>query len=313
MPRRLRLEGLQAELASLGALLRNAKEMGDPVGEYQLSRRRKLIEESIRMLLAEKEKRASVALFFGGKPVLGSRGISAEFAGHMLEYFQDLVTRTFASVELGVLGERGPAPMKEATTLMVTHLTKGSFGFVLDELSDQNEIEDTVLKKMVEQVVMTVEKVASANELDFEEVSEKLDARLLISLKDFFSELDNAQATMRLVDDDVDISLDQSAVRRGRLRTEATSIDEADLTLEGVLEGFLPEHKKFELRVNPLEVVYGSVAREAAEQYTQMVSTGDNPVRQTWRVRISRRTVTPLNRPARQVNRLMEFLGKQNA
>lgn len=313
MPRKLRLDGLQADLASLDALLQSAREMDDPVGEYQIEKRKSAIEAELKALTAAQERKASVALFFGGKPVLGSRGISADFAGHMLEYFQDLVSRAFASNELGSLGERGPIPKRQATDLMVTQLTRGSFGFVLDELSDQAELEDTALKAMVEEVVTIVEKVASSNEIDFEEVAEQLDPRMLISLKNFFVTLDAAEATVRLVDDVADISLDQLAVHRARLRTEATSIDEANLLIEGVLVGFLPEHRKFEIQVGQTLTLYGSVSKEAAEQYAQLVARGENPERQTWQVRIRQRTVTPLNRPPRDVNRLLEFVGRANA
>jgi len=286
--------------------------MDDPVGEYQIEKRKSSIEAELKALTAAQERKASVALFFGGKPVLGSRGISADFAGHMLEYFQDLVSRAFASNELGSLGERGPIPKRQATDLMVTQLTRGSFGFVLDELSDQAVLEDTALKAMVEEIVTIVEKVASSNEIDFEEVAEQLDPRMLISLKNFFVTLDTAEATVRLVDDVADITLDQPAVHRARLRTEATSIDEADLLIEGVLVGFLPEHRKFEIQVGQTLTLYGSVSKEAAEQYAQLVARGENPERQTWQVRIRQRTITPLNRPPRDVNRLLEFVGRAN-
>lgn len=312
MPRKLRMQGLQAELSSVNALLQSARETDDPVGEFQLEKRKVKIESELQTLVEHPENRASIALFFGGKPVLGSRGISAEFAGHMLENFQELVARKFAAAELGTLGGRGPIPMKQATDMMVTNLAKGSFGFVLDELSDQEEIDATALKVIVEEVVQTIEKVSSSNELDFEEVTEQLDPRLLISLKDFFVTLDSSEATIRLVDDLADISLDSMSVHRGRLRTEATSIDESDVTLDGVLVGFLPEHRKFEMLVEG-QMLYGSVSKDATEQYSQLVARGENPERQTWKVRMKRRIVTPLNRPAREVNRLLEFLGLINA
>jgi hypothetical protein len=309
MPRKLHIQGLQADLASLNALLQSAKDMDDPVGEFQLEKRKSRIEAELLSLAAQSEKKASIALLFGGKPVIGSRAITADFAGHMLGSFQDLVACSFASVEYGVLGCRGPIPMRQSTDLMVTNLTKGSFGFVLDELSDQEELYSTALKSIVEELVQKLEKIASSNEMDFEEVVEKLDPRMLISLKDFFITLDSSEATIRLVDDVADISLDQAAVHRARLRTEATSIDEDDIMLEGVLIGFLPEHRKFEMQVDN-QMIYGSVSKEAAEQYSHMVSEGQSPERQLWRVRVKKRIVTPLNHSPREVNRLLEFLGR---
>jgi len=312
MPRKLRMQSLQAELASLNALIESATEADDPVSEFQLDKRRARIESELRSIIDNSEKKASVALFFGGKPVLGSRGISAEFAGKMLENFQSLVARTFAAAELGGLGNRGPIPMKHSTDLMVTNLAKGSFGFVLNEMSDQDEIDSTALKIIVEDVVQTIEKIASPNELDFEAASEQLDPRMLISLKDFFVALDSADGVVRIVDDVADICLDSLSIHRGRLRTEATTIHESDLIIEGILVGFLPEHRKFEMLVGG-QMLYGSVSAEASDQYSHFLMQGEVPERQTWKVRMKQRVVTPLNRPAREVNRLMEFIGKADA
>jgi hypothetical protein len=310
MPRRLKLEGLQADLAAVDSLLKQAIETGDPVGEYQFSARKEALQTSIEEIIYTEEKRASVALFFGGDPVLGSRGISAEFAGNILEKFQDLVSKNFAKLELGTLGERGPIPLQQATKLMVTEVAKGSFGFVLDELSDQMEIENTALKYVVEDVATILERTASPNELDFEEVAESLDSRMLIALRDLFITLDSAKATIRVVEDVADFTLDEQSIHRARQRTEATSIDENDIEIEGALEGFLPDHRKFELRVDEANIVYGSVTKKAAEQYSDFRASGETPIGEKWKVRIRKRIVSPLNRPPREINRLLEFLGR---
>lgn len=313
MPRKLKIEGLVAEIASLDALLRSAQEYGDAISEYQLSRKKADLEQELSSLAQAEENRASVALLFAGRPVIGSRGISADFAGSMLEHFQNLVTRTFAAAELGTLGGRGPVPMRQATDLMVTNLARGSFGFVLTEISDQDELQESVLKLMVGKAVTTISMVSSENELEFEEAVGSLDGRTLISLRDFFKTLDVSGATVRVVDDASDISLDSAAIHRARSRVESTSIDEAEEVIAGVLAGFLPEHRKFELRINDLETLYGTVAQAAAEQYAAFVGRGENPMHRFWSVRVTRRTVRPLNRPPREESRLLEFIGTPNA
>ena len=308
MPRKLRLDGLRAELNSVQALLRQAHEAGDPVGELQYSHRQDVLKKELEEIEKTVTTSANVVLFFGGKPVLGSRGIAAEFAGSALEKFQDLVTRTFAKAELGPLGKRGPIPQKENTQLMVTELARGSFGFVLDEMSEQSELQETALKLMVDEVARIVEDTGSPNEPDFEAILENLDPRTLIALKEFFVILDNSEATIRIVDDERDFVLDKQAVHRGRLRTEATSIEEKESFTSGQILGFLPEHRKFELKPADGEVIYGSVSKEAAEQYQAMVTTGLNVVGRHWHVKLTVRTVKPLNRPPRDVYRLVEFM-----
>lgn len=307
MPRKLKVEALQAELSAVGSLLAAAREAGDPAAEYQLEKRHAKIALELEDIVGAEERRASVALFFGGRPVVGSRGVAAEFSGKVLGSFQDLVAKALAAEEVGTLGERGPVPNRRAADLIVTGVARGSFGFLLDEPAAQGELVDTHLKTVVEKAITLVEKVSSANEADFEEAVEVLDSRLLVALKDFFNILDTSGATVRFVDDVADISLDLPSVHRGRLRTEQTEIAEDEVLLTGVLVGFLPEHRKFEMRVDDGRVVYGSVSPDALEQYHVLIKDGQPPIEQRWAVRVKLRTITPLNRPPKDLYRLMSF------
>jgi len=308
MSRRLKLEGLRAEVSALSALLKQAVEVGDPVGEYQLSKRRESLESEISNLMKEPVRTASVALFFGGKPVLGSRGISADFAGDALGQFQELISKAFAAHELGRMGERGPVPLKQLTNLMVTEIVKGSFGFVLDELQDQIEMFDTGLKITVEEVATLLQKTASPNDVEFEEAAETLDPRTLLALKNFFTTLDSSSATLRFVEDNFDFTLDETSVCRARRRTEATSIEESDETLTAVLVGFLPDHRKFEAKLEDGRIIYGGVAKDAADQYAEFSLSDTKIIGTKWKLKVQHRMVIPLNRPPREVNRLLEFL-----
>lgn len=309
MPRKLRLDGLKAELNSVQELLRQANDAGDPIGKLQYTHREGALQTEIAELEKTITTNASVALFFGGEPVLGSKGIETEFASGALGIFQSLVTRTFAKAEIGSLGERGPIPQRNNTQLMITDLARGSFGFVLDEMSEQSEIQQTALKLMVDEVAYIVETTGSPNDPEFEKIVETLDPRTLIALKDFFTILDNNKATVRVVDDERDFLLDKYAIHRGRIRTEATSIEDQENYVSGVLLGFLPEHKKFELKQSDGQIIYGSVSREAAEQYQNMVGSGITVVGGVCRIKLTVRIVSPLNRPPREVYRLVEFMG----
>lgn len=296
-----------ADYGSVLELLHQAQDAKDPVGEIQYEYRKIILEKEIQELEKNITTNASVALFFGGEPVLGSKGIAADFAGSALEKFQDLITRTFAKTELGQLGERGPIPQKSNTQLMLTELARGSFGFVLDEMTNQISHQETVLKLMVDEVSNVVQKTGSANELDFEGILDSLDPRTFLGLKDFFAVLDKNKATIRIVDDEHDFTLDRAAVHRGHLRTETTSIEEKEDVRAGEIIGLLPEHKKFELKTSEGDVIYGSVAKEAIEQYNALLSNGIDIVHQHWTVKFVIRTVHPLNRPPREVYRLTEF------
>lgn len=315
MLRKLELQALEAELAAIKKLLAEAREVNDPVGSIQYEQRKQELEQDIIVLRDEEMHQASIALYFGGKPVFGSRGIAADFAGKALEQFQELVSKHFAKAELGALGERGKVPLKDITTLMVTGVTKGSFGFLLDELNDQMPMFDTALKEMVSEVMNIIESAGSVDELVFEEAAETLDPRTLMALRDFFVGLDSNAATVRIVNDVRDFSLDDAAIHRARVRTEATQIEEEDTEISGTLIGFLPEHRRFELQTPSGETIYGSTTKESTEQYSLTLQRGDPAIGKICSAKVRERTVRPLNRPPRLVYRLLEFttLGKDNA
>lgn len=302
MPRKLELEALEAELASIKIILAEAKRMNDAVGMIQYKQRKKELELEISAIKDAKANFASLALFFGGKPVVGSRGIAADFAGKALKGFQEIISKKYAKTELGLLGERGKIPLKDYTSLMVTGVTHGSFGFLLDELDDQTVMFDTALKETVIETIDIINSAAALDDNVFESAAENIDPRTLIALKDFFFDLDSNAATLRLVDDMHDFSLDEEAVHRARIRTENTKINEEDKEKEGILIGFLPIHRRFEIRLADGEIISGSVTKEAVEQYSSKY------MEKKCIAKVKERTVTPLNRPSRIVYRLLEFV-----
>ncbi|MHB1055761.1 MAG: hypothetical protein ACYC6B_09940 [Thermoleophilia bacterium] len=308
MPRKLELESLEVEIAAVAALLSEAREINDPVGTLQFEQRKKELEEKIIALRGAEIHQASLALFFGGEPVFGSRGIAADFAGRLLDSFQDIISKQFAVAEMGSLGERGPVPLREFTTLMITGVTHGSFGFVLDELTDQDEMFDSALKEIVREVLTTIEFVSSFDEVVFEEAIERLDARTLASLKTFFNELDSNTATIRMVDDDRDLSLDENAIHRARLRIEDTTIEENEVEIKGLLIGFLPEHKRFELRIESGELIFGTASKLSTEQFNAAPQSGGAVIGKRCVIRAEQRTIIPVNRPMREVYKLIEFI-----
>lgn len=307
MPKKLSINSLSSEITTLNELLSSARQSGDIVGEMQLEHR---IGELTNKLETLKEKTltdnsASVALFFGGQPVLGSKGIAAEFAGVALEQFQNLIAKVFANNEVGDLGGRGRVPFKANSELMVTGLARGSFGFVLDEMSEQLQSESSQLSHVIDKAALLLRDSAAQDDAVFESLLEDLEPRTLIALRDIFSNLDSSKATIRIVEKELDFTLDGPSIHRAKVRTEATSIDEAVTEIEGVLVGFLPEHRKFELADNTGKLFYGSATKEAVEQFAKAT---ESVLGKSCQIKVTIKTVSPLNRPPREVVRLMEFL-----
>ncbi|ELA9373169.1 hypothetical protein QUO16_004493 [Vibrio parahaemolyticus] len=301
MPRKLRLNSLTADKSAVEKLLQESIEYGDFVGELQYQERLNELSNEISALQADVPTNASVALFFGGEPVLGSHGISASFAGNALDKFQTLINKTFANKESGALGERGKVPLKRNSNLMVTQVVKGSFGFVLDEISDQIEITETALKSTVEDVLNMINTSAQNDEALFEELIDSLDKRILQSLKEFFEVLDKAHSTIRIVGDEQEYNLDSNLIHRARKRVESTDITECDEVITITLTGYLPEHCKFEGKLEDGSFIYGTVSKQASKQYTQDYYGSKLDVL------VQKKVIKPLNGQERELIKIKEF------
>ena len=304
MLRRLRLDALRAERGSVLSQIALSDEYGDIVGGSQFRRRLEQIEEEISSIEQQHPTAASVALYFGGRPVLGTRGIAADFAGRCLENYQDLISKTFARREMGSLGERGPIPLRQSTEMMVTGVTHGSFGFILDEMSEQSSILDTQLKQVVKEVSLTLEKFSADSDSEFLEFVSELDQRTVVSLRDFFQEIDSASATVRIVEDIHELKLDSSAVHRARQRAESATIEDEVIDVPGTAVHVLPDHKTFEFRTLSGEVIFGKAHSDAVESYLNAIAMQINVANSRMTAHMQVRTVQALNREPKSTYRL---------
>ena len=304
MLRRLRLDALRAELGSVRSQIEVSDKYGDIVGSGQFRRRLGQIQEEISTLELQDPTRASVALYFSGRPVLGTRGIAADFAGRCLEKYQDLVSKTFARRELGSLGERGPIPLRQNTEMMVTGVTHGSFGFILDEMTDQTSILDTQLKEVIKEVSLTLDKFSADSDSEFLEFASEIDQRTVISLRNFFQEMDNSEATVRIVEDIHELNLDASAVSRARQRAESSTIDDETIDIPGTAIHVLPDHRTFEFRTITGDVLFGKAHADAVESYLNAIAMKVNFANSHMTAHMQVRTVHALNREPRTTYRL---------
>ena len=307
MVRKLALDGMQADLAVVDTLLEGRSSTNDPIGYMQLSRRREKLAREIESANGASDLKASVALFFAGQPVVGSRGIKVDFAGRAIELFQQLVAKQFATEEIGEIGRRGPVPLRSNSDLLLTDIARGSVGFMLEEADHNDVIVETELKIVVDHVTETIFAATEPSSDGFEELLETIDHRNLATLSEFFCLLDDERATIRIVEGDRDVQLDSSSIRRGRDRTGNTQIDERESD-EFIGRLFLlPAHRRFELlQLQGKGTIYGSVSSELARGQLDRVLADGGVVGQNWRVRIRIRS---LFRPNREPKTTYTLLG----
>jgi hypothetical protein len=268
--RKLEKDFVRADLAAVQGLLAQMGEE-DAMSRFGLEGRRQELEQAIAELetLAE-EPTASAALFFGGAPVAGTRGIESEFAGAAVSKFQDIVAKVLAH-ETGGLGQRGLVPNKSASTLHITNIVRGSFGFLFQEMQPPQQGLETSLKTAVDKTTELLSAFGEADEEHFRSAVETIDERLLATALDFFSYMRQSGATLRMVCGETDRSFGAQAVIRAAERATSTTVEDAEETIRGQLAGVLPEGHQFEFRGGERGMIRGKIVRTLAvdqlEQY----------------------------------------------
>jgi hypothetical protein len=244
--RKLERNRTRADLASVNAILDQLTDE-DVMTRLSLESRRDELLQSIAALEEVEERAASAALFFGGRPVAGARGIESEFGGNAISKFQDLVAKLLAE-EGGSLGQRGMVPNKAAATLHVTNVVRGSFGFLFEQIEPQQELVDTALKTAVEKASQVLNVLAKPDEEEFRKGVETVDQRVLATVGEFFGLMRQNGATLRLVAGELDTSFGADDVARAAERATSTAIEDTEETFEGELGGVLPDAHQFEFR-----------------------------------------------------------------
>jgi hypothetical protein len=245
--RKLERDFLRADINSVDALM---KRLGDEdvMARFGLEERLAELQGTLAGLEeVPPETAASAALFFGGKPVVGSLGIESEFAAAAVGQFQDIVAKVLAH-DTGNLAERGTVPRKTSSTLHITNIVRGSFGFLLEEVRPQLQILDTSLKTAVDEATRLLDAFGEVDEEHFRTAVEDIDQRVLGTTREFFDLMRRSGATMRLVAGETDRSFAAEAVARAAERAKTTTIEDLDDTVTGQLAGVLPESHQFEFR-----------------------------------------------------------------
>ena len=236
-----------ADMAAVTALLDQLTDE-DVMARFGLEARLDELREQIEKLNALPDvTSASAILFFGGRPVTGSRGIESEFAGAAVTKFQDLVAKVLAQ-DSGVLGQRGVVPNKGASTLHITNVVRGSFGFQLEEMHEQEQLVDTSLKTAVDETLLLLDAFGEPDEERFQEAVATLDQRVLGTAREFFDLMRQGGATLRLVAGEVDHSYGAEAVGRAAERATSTTVEDLEEVIVGQLSGVLPDAHQFEFR-----------------------------------------------------------------
>jgi hypothetical protein len=264
MIKKLERDHLAADLATVGTMIQTLPEQ-DILGRIGFEARRDSLARSLRNLDAHPEAHAAAALVFGGEPVRGALGIRSDFAGDALSRYQDMVAKILANRERGNLGERGVVPLRKAATLHLTNIVHGSFGFLLEELSDepQEPLFATELKSAVDETARLITSFADEDDERFATALVSTDPRVFNAVADFFKFVRSNGASFHLISGDIDKVFNTQTIEVTAQRAQLTQLSEDEQEFSGDLLGVLPEAHRFELRTSPDgDVIEGAVSPE---------------------------------------------------
>jgi hypothetical protein len=262
MSRKRRLQYLGAEAASVSSLLSILPE-GSVIERDGLESRLVEIQQEIEASSAHNGQMAEAELVFYGAPVHGSEGIEARFAGTVLERYQDLVSKTMASRTIGGLSAAGPVPLERSSRLHITGTVQGSFGFEVQELSDQESFDDTPtpLFEAVEEAARLMV-AAGDNDESFYDTVEGVNPRVYEALNAFLRTVYDGNAWFRLGTSRVDGEFTRERLQAAVDRAGATRQQREDVPVLGTFQGVLLGSRTFEHQAVNGDMYRGKAAPE---------------------------------------------------
>lgn len=202
--------------------------------------------------------RARTALMFDGRPVIGTQGISATFAASALLKYQELVSIAYGN-RRGSLGATGPIPRKHESMLHIVDMPRGSVGFALEELAEPEVVAPTELAEVVSEVGALID-AAATDDQQLADIAGGFESRVMSALRDLFSLLNKSEATLRLTSNDRAYRFDAERIKMAVERT-TSDIEEVELDFRGILQGYLPSTRQFELLDDHGALIKGRVGR----------------------------------------------------
>lgn len=251
---------LQAELSTLNKMLIKLPE-SSLIERMSLESRREIVEKALALLEGPLRQPARFSLTFRGAPIFGSHGVQADFGGFAIKKFADAV-RAIGTSQTETLGSHGALPNREEYKLLITGVARGSFGFVIEEPSENYKL--TKEFSPLESAIHTTMSILKASIETDEELNEALsesDPRAIKELHDFVKYLADNEAVCTLQSGRDSFSFsDVGQIRQSEKRLSEDNICEEHVTFTGAFHGYLPNKRMFEFSKDDSgEVISGRV------------------------------------------------------
>jgi len=229
--------------------------------------------------------RHSTRVTFRGTPVEASRGIETKFGTHSAECINDLYTMLAAG---RALSTTGPLPNQAKNRLLITNITRGSFGFEFElppepEQGELLEVGQAPPLAVMQKLTDIFRASAEADDEQLAEVLEEVPQRAIDKVQEFLGFLDSSGAWLSIEGEGIAgfryESLEQVKESASRLRQD--NRHETRESVEGCLRGVLAESRSFEFKTSPPSgrLIKGSISSEIKDPLSLFKHYLDNPTR----------------------------------
>jgi hypothetical protein len=237
-----RIASLQGQLEAVEQMLSSTSNI---LMRTSLENRVALLKQQIETAASSSIDVARLDVWFSGRGVYGSQGISAVF---MKETMQALLGMIQSSTRDKVrkLKEKHRKASMPRGQFYVTALTHGSFGYELAYKDEQGSLFDD--PAIVDSIrgTMSVIETATKGHLDMEQLINEQPIRMVSNLKDLFTTLKKQGSTLRMESGSRALMLDSTHVSQGYDNICLSDIIEKDEQVVAVFKGALIESGKFE-------------------------------------------------------------------
>ncbi|MBS1969479.1 MAG: hypothetical protein JSU04_04195 [Bdellovibrionales bacterium] len=204
--------------------------------------------------------KAQVELTFKGTPVLGTRGIEADFGLQASEGFQRAIHRRGAALARAN-SQRSLAPPHP---LAIVDIARGSFGFVLEEIVPEEGLLQgpSHLLQAMEEVQSTLDLARAGDDAGFMERMRTLDGGTAQAIKEFLEVVDGANATFRMRTEDRDTAFDAKDVAAASSWVKRVKLASDTVPMLGVLAGVFTVSRKVEFVPDGRKVIEASISSD---------------------------------------------------
>lgn len=232
---------------------------------------------------------ARIDVWFSGKGVYGSQGISALFMKDTMQALVGMIQSSTRDKVRKLKEEHKKASMPKGQ-FYITALTHGSFGYELAYKDEQGSLFDD--PAIVESIRGTMNVIESASQrgVDMDELIKEQPIRMVSNLKDLFTTLKKQGSTLRMESGSSALLLDTNHVSQGYDNVCLSDIIEKQEEIPAVFQGALIESGKFEYTDVEGRLLHGNISEDLSND--QIAQLNRDFSRRECKLQIIRRIVS---------------------